>query len=165
MTKYVHTNIIARDSAKLIAFYKEVFGCRSIGQQRELKGAWVDAITGIRGAHITGEHLALPGFEENTPTLEIFTYGETIPSAGTAINRCGLAHIAFAVDDVAKTLRALLDAGGGAVGTMETATYPDGRKLDIVYATDPEGNIVEILKWTAAGPKIPLCTGKFRGEA
>ena len=150
MTRYVHTNIIARDSARLIAFYKEVFGCRSIGQTRDLKGAWVDAITGLKDAHITGEHLALPGFDQNAPTLEIFTYDAQLEHAGTAINRCGLAHIAFAVDDVRETLTAVNKAGGGQVGTLETTVYPDGRKLELVYATDPEGNIVEILRWSAA---------------
>jgi ribose 5-phosphate isomerase A len=42
----------------------------------------------------------------------------------------------------------LIKGGGGAIGTVETVEYPDGRRLDIVYSTDPEGNIVEILKWT-----------------
>jgi catechol 2,3-dioxygenase-like lactoylglutathione lyase family enzyme len=148
MTKYVHTNIIAGDAAKLIAFYKEVFACRSIGQTRDLRGAWVDGITSLEGAHITGEHLALPGYGDNGPTLEIFSYDVMKKSAGTAINRCGLAHIAFSVDDVGKTLQAVLDGGGSAIGTRESVTYPDGRELDIVYAADPEGNIVEILKWT-----------------
>ena len=150
MIRYVHTNIIARDSAQLISFYKEVFGCRSIGQTRDLEGAWVDAITGLSGAHITGEHLALPGYDGDTPTLEIFSYDEMPAHAGTAINRCGLAHIAFAVDDAQATLSALLEAGGGQVGALETTVYPDGRRLDIVYATDPEGNIVEIMKWSGA---------------
>jgi catechol 2,3-dioxygenase-like lactoylglutathione lyase family enzyme len=110
----------------------------------------VDGITGLKCAHITGEHLALPGYDDNTPTLEIFSYDEMTAHAGTAINRCGLAHIAFTVDDVRKTLSTLLEAGGGQVGALETTVYPDGRRLDIVYATDPEGNIVEIMKWTSA---------------
>jgi catechol 2,3-dioxygenase-like lactoylglutathione lyase family enzyme len=108
----------------------------------------VDAITGIKDAHITGEHLALPGFEENAPTLEIFSYDDMLPHAGTAINRCGLAHIAFAVDDVGKTLQALLGAGGGLFGELQTTVYPDGRRLELVYATDIEGNIIEIMKWS-----------------
>ena len=43
MLRYVHTNIIARDAAKLIAFYKETLGCKSIGQTRDLRGPWLDA--------------------------------------------------------------------------------------------------------------------------
>jgi glyoxylase I family protein len=149
MTRYVHTNIIARKPQKLIAFYKKVFGCRSIGQTRDLKGRWVDAITGLKDAHITGEHLALPGYGDDGPTLEIFHYDAITEHPGKEINSCGFAHIAFTVDNVAAALQATVDAGGGAIGTMETVEYPDGRSLDIVYATDPEGNIVELQKWTA----------------
>jgi len=73
--KYVHTNIIAKDSTKLINFYKTVFKCKSIGQTRDLKGEWLDKMTGISNAHIVGEHLCLPGYGEDKPTLEIFSYG------------------------------------------------------------------------------------------
>lgn len=38
MFRYAHTNMIARDHKKLIAFYKEVFHCRSIGETRDLRG-------------------------------------------------------------------------------------------------------------------------------
>ena len=34
MFRYAHTNMIARDHKKLIAFYKAVFHCRSIGETR-----------------------------------------------------------------------------------------------------------------------------------
>lgn len=148
MIKYVHTNIVANDSEKLIAFYKNIFGCRSIGQKRDLKGEWVDRITGLEGAHITGEHLALPGYSDDGPTLEIFSYDRMQPHSGAVINRCGLAHIAFTVVDVAETLHRVLEAGGGQLGSFETTVYPDGRKLEIVYATDIENNIVEIMKWS-----------------
>lgn len=36
MFRYVHTNIIAKDSEKLIDFYKKVFHCKSIGETRDL---------------------------------------------------------------------------------------------------------------------------------
>ena len=48
MTRYVHTNLIAKDSEKLIDFYTEVFGCKHIGQTRDLRGEWLDRMTGIK---------------------------------------------------------------------------------------------------------------------
>ena len=74
MFRYAHTNMIARDHKKLIAFYKAVFHCRSIGETRDLQGEWLDRLTGLSGAHIVGEHLCLPGYGEDHPTLEIFSY-------------------------------------------------------------------------------------------
>ncbi len=147
MFRYVHTNIIAKNASKLIDFYKTVFHCKSINEVRDLRGAWLDRLTGLNKAHITGEHLLLPGYGEAHPTLEIFSYDtlkETIP---TEINRPGIAHIAFEVNDVEATLKEIIGAGGSSVGELVTAPYPDGLEAVFVYAKDPEGNIIELQSW------------------
>ena len=146
--KYAHTNIIACDSAKLIAFYKEVLGCRSIGETRDLRGEWLDAMTGIKNAHIVGEHLCLPGYDDKHPTLEIFSYNDMPATENHRINQCGLAHLAFEVENVAETLQKVLAAGGGQIGELVNAEYEDGRKAQFVYATDLEGNIIELQSWS-----------------
>ena len=146
MFRYAHTNLIAGDPGRLIAFYKTVFHCRSIGETRDLRGEWLDRLTGIPGAHLTGEHLLLPGYGEDHPTLEIFSYDETLPSA-PALNRRGLGHLAFEVDDVAAVLREVLAHGGSQIGELISTRYPDGREAVFVYAADPEGNILEIQSW------------------
>jgi len=148
MIRYVHTNIIAKDCERLINFYKEVFGCRSIGEKRDLRGQWLDSMTGLAGAHIAGEHLCLPGYGEDHPTLEIFSYDQMCAGQAHRINEPGIAHIAFEVDDVARTLEKVLKAGGGTIGELVRADYEDGRRAAFVYATDPEGNIVELQSWS-----------------
>ena len=147
MLRYVHTNIIARDAAKLIAFYKEALGCKSIGQTRDLRGPWLDGLTGLPQAHITGEHLLLPGYDAPHPTLEIFSYHSLRDSLPPEVNRPGLAHLAFEVDDVETTLAAILASGGGQVGEVVTAAYPNNMEAVFVYARDPEGNIIELQSW------------------
>ena len=145
--KYVHTNLIARDWKRLVRFYSEVFGCEPKGPERDMSGAWLDDVTSLRDAHLTGVHLRLPGYGGDGPTLEIFGYDQLIESELPAPNRCGFAHIAFAVDNVDEALQAVIDAGGGAVGNI-AATKVDGvGTLRVVYARDPEGNIVELQKW------------------
>ena len=146
--RYVHTNIIAKDSKALIDFYKKVFDCRSIGETRDLQGEWLDRMTGIEGAHIVGEHLCLPGYGADHPTLEIFSYSDMLENQNHQVNRCGIAHIAFEVEDVEKALGKVLQAGGGQVGELISTVYPDGKKAVFVYAADPEGNIVELQSWT-----------------
>ena len=146
--KYVHTNLIARDWKRLVRFYSEVFGCAPKGPGRDMSGAWLDSVTSLRNAHLTGVHLRLPGYGDDGPTLEIFGYDQLIESELPAANRCGFAHIAFAVDNVDEALQAVIDAGGGAVGNI-AATKVDGvGALRVVYARDPEGNIVELQKWS-----------------
>lgn len=148
MFRYVHTNIIAKDHQKLINFYKKVFHCKSIGETRDLRGEWLDRLTGIPDSHIVGEHLCLPGYGEDHPTLEIFSYDEMISAETSRINQCGIAHLAFEVEDVEATLEILLQEGGSQVGELVKAEYEDGKKAVFVYAADCEGNIVELQSWS-----------------
>ncbi|MBE6022395.1 MAG: VOC family protein [Cellulosilyticum sp.] len=147
MFRYVHTNIVARDKNKLIDFYKKVLHCCSIGEVRDLQGQWLDKMTGLNHAHITGEHLVLPGYENSLPTIEIFSYDELKNRIDSEINRPGIAHIAFEVDDVLETLREILDNGGSKLGEVVTADYPNNVEATFVYAKDPEGNILELQSW------------------
>ena len=147
MFRYVHTNIIAKDPKRLIAFYKEVLNCKSFNSTRDLKGEWVDRFTGVKNAHIMGEHLVLPGYEDKLPTLEIFAYDKLHESLKHEINSPGFAHIAFEVDDVETTVEKLLKEGGSMVGEIIKANYPNHVLATLVYTRDPEGNIIELQSW------------------
>lgn len=147
MFRYVHTNLIAKDADKLISFYKNILHCKSIKEQRDLSGEWLDRLTCVNHAHITGEHLLMPGYGADHPTLEIFSYNEVKNSVIAEINRPGLGHLAFEVDDVEETLAEILHAGGGCVGEVVTADYPNDVEAVFVYARDPEGNIIELQSW------------------
>ena len=59
--RYAHTNLIAKDWRSLVRFYMEVFGCEPAGPERDQRGTWLDQATGLRGAHLQGIHLRLPG--------------------------------------------------------------------------------------------------------
>ncbi|KPU44974.1 glyoxalase-like domain protein [Oxobacter pfennigii] len=145
--KYVHTNIIANDWKKVSLFYQKVFGCKPIPPERNLKGEWVDKLTGLPDAHITGEHLALPGYEGSFPTLEIFSYGSMINNNSKEINNVGFGHLAFEVDDVENVLQRIKEEGGGQVGELIKAEYPNNVIATLVYAKDIEGNIIELQSW------------------
>jgi predicted enzyme related to lactoylglutathione lyase len=146
--KYVHTNLIARDWKRLVRFYCEVFGCEPTGRRRNMFGAWLDSLTSLRNAHLTGVHLRLPGYGDDGPTLEIFSYDQLVGCDPPRANRCGFAHIAFAVDDVDQALQAVISGSGSAVGNIATTEVNGVGSLRVVYARDPEGNIVELQKWS-----------------
>lgn len=145
---YRHTSIVASDWQAVAAFYEDVFGCEPAPPRRDLSGAWLDKGTGVRGAHITGIHLLLPGHGERGPTLEIFGYARSEPRPAVAANREGIAHIAFEVDDVAAAVRNVLEHGGSRVGDVASSEVPGAGILTFVYVADPEGNIVELQAWT-----------------
>ncbi len=142
--RFVHTNVIARDWRALADFYVRVFGCKVLAPERDYRSRELDAGTGLTDAHLTGAHLQLPGTEA---TLEVYQYDALEDRAPTRINRPGFGHIAFEVDDVRSALEELKANGGSAVGEVVTLTTKTGRRVTWVYATDPEGNVVELQSW------------------
>jgi predicted enzyme related to lactoylglutathione lyase len=147
--RFGHVNLTTHDWRRAVAFYAEVFGCTFVPPARDYRGDSLDAATGIRDAHLTGAHLRLPGGRDDGPTLEIYSYDELAPGPGTAVARPGWGHIAFAVPDVPRALDAVVAAGGGRVGEIVTLQTADGRHVTWCYATDPDGNIVELQAWSA----------------
>ncbi len=145
--KYKHTNIVARDWRKLAEFYQRVFGCEPVPPERAAAEEWVERCTGVPGAEIRGVHLRLPGHGSDGPTLEIFQYNKTKERPETAINRPGLAHLAFEVDDVQAAADAVFTSGGARVGELVSANIRDAGTVTFIYVTDPEGNIIELQKW------------------
>lgn len=145
--KFVHTNIVAQDWNTLALFYEQIFGCTRIPPERDLSGKWLEEATGVPDAALHGVHLRLPGYGEAGPTLEIFQYRQQLEKPPTAIHRPGLAHIAFAVDDVAAARDAVLQAGGGEIGKLTTVAISGAGQITFVYLTDPEGNILELQQW------------------
>lgn len=144
---YGHTNVISRDWKRLAQFYVDVFQCSPKPPERDLAGRWLDDLTAIDKVEIRGIHLTLPGFGPSGPTLEIFEYGANKTNRDKAINAEGFGHIAFAVDDVEECLRRVLERGGSVVGEVVHGDVAGVGPIHMVYARDPEGNIVEIQKW------------------
>ena len=134
--RYTHTNLIARDWRTLAEFYESLFGCVPVSPERDYSGPEVAALTSVPGAALRGAHLLLPGGGPDGSTLEIFEYAPLEAGPTPAINRPGLAHIAFAVDSVADARAQVLAAGGSAVGEIVELTNPIGRRGSLP-ATSP----------------------------
>lgn len=126
----------------------DVFNCSPVPPERDYQGDKLDAGTGLTGAHLTGIHLRLPGYDENGPTLEIFNYNQLEPSLEAKINRPGFGHIAFEVDDVGEAYNIVKENGGNGIGEIITLATKTGAKVTWCYMTDPEGNIIELQSWS-----------------
>lgn len=145
--RYAHTNLIARDWQRLARFYEEVFGCVRVPPERDLQGAWLERGTGIASAHLHGVHLRLPGHGPGGPTLEIFSYTSAVEQTDPVANRHGLAHLAFAVDDVAAAVAEVV-AHGGFAGEVVSEQVPGAGRLEFAYVRDPERNLIELQRWS-----------------
>jgi len=147
--RFGHVNVTSKDWRRSAAFYTAVFGCEFVPPERDIRGDNLDAATGLHGAHLTGAHLRLPGYGADGPTIEIFSYDALEEHPGTQVARAGWGHIAFQVPDVPAAVDAVREAGGGRVGEVITTHTADGRQVTWCYATDPDGNIVELQAWSA----------------
>ena len=92
-------------------------------------------------------HLALPGYGKDGPTLEIFQYSRMKGTRARSISHPGFGHIAFAVRDVKAALAKVRRHGGSAVGSLVSTTIEGVGHIEVAYAIDPEGNVVELQKW------------------
>ena len=146
-TRYAHVNIIANDWRMLCDFYQAVFDCEPWSSERDHHGPHIDALTGIPGARVQGRHLRVPGHGDNGPTIEIFTFVENGENFPKPLNRPGLAHLAFEVDDVDAKRAQIKQLGGDDYGELVTIDIPQAGRLTLLYMSDPEGNVVELQKW------------------
>lgn len=145
--RYAHTNLVANDWRKLAGFYIRVFGCVPVSSERGHGGPHFDALTSIPGIRARGQHLRLPGHGETGPTLEVFQFDPVESDEPRILNRPGLSHLAFEVDDVPAKREQVLAAGGCDLGQIVTIDIPGAGKLTLNYMRDPEGNIVELQRW------------------
>jgi YD repeat-containing protein len=148
--RFGHVNVTSPDWRRLAAFYTDVFGCELVPPERDIRSADLDAATNLHDAHLTGAHLRLPGLGDTGPTIEIFSYDELAAHPGPRVDRAGWGHIAFQVPDVPAAVEAVLAAGGDRLGRVITTKTADGRQVTWGYATDPDGNIVELQAWSTA---------------
>ena len=131
----------------MVRFCGDVFGCIPKGPERDLSGEWIDRVTSLSATRLRGVHLRLPGYGDDGPTLEIFSYDDMPDKQLPMPKDPSFAHIASAVDDVEAALEAVISAGGSSVGEIATTEVGGVGFLQVIYARDPEGNIVELQKW------------------
>jgi len=147
--RFGHVNLVAADWERLSLFYQAVFECVPVPPRRDQQGPWLDAGTGLRQAHLRGEHLRLPGLTgDDGPTLEIYSYDQALARPEPAPNRIGLGHLAFQVDDVPAHLEKVVAHQGRAIGQVVSLPVPGKGTVTFVYAADPEGNLIELQAWS-----------------
>jgi predicted enzyme related to lactoylglutathione lyase len=141
---YLHTNLTVRDVEKMKEFYVSVFGCVPVREIQQLAGEWIERITAVKAGAIRYVHLRFPGHGDSGPELELVQYLNPTKKYEITPDTYGFGHLSFSVSDVDEALNAVIEGGGGSVGEIVTVEVPNRGLLTEVYATDPEGNIIEL---------------------
>lgn len=142
--KYLHTNLTVKDIERMQSFYVDVFGCIPLREIDHLTGKWIEDITSVKKGEIKYVHLRFPGHGDQGPELELVQYLHPAKVFDITPDTLGFGHLSFAVKDVYKALEEIIAAGGCSVGQVVTVDVPKRGRLTEVYATDPEGNIIEL---------------------
>lgn len=143
--RLLHISLTARDADKLSEFYREVFGCVDRRPPKRLSGEAVSRGNGLANSSIYAVWLNFPN--NAGPFLEIMEYAETIGRDAPAVNEPGYGHLAFAVQDLSKTIENVLLLGGSLQGRVTNFGTKKQPHL-IVYVRDSEGNILELEQFT-----------------
>ena len=108
IAKYVHTKLVAANWRGLAECHIKAFGRKRKAPERKLKGEWLSSLTAIRNALFEGIHLALPGYEKDGPTLEVFQYSGMKGTKAPSVSHPGFGQIPSQVSDPRRFFSALL---------------------------------------------------------
>ncbi len=140
---FSHFGICVADLDASVRFYRDALGFE-LAQLHQVGNEFgklmeVDDVA-LRSQFLTRDGLSIELLMFDSP-------GHQGEPARRPMNRLGLTHLSFRVDDVAavaERIRAL----GGTVHEHTRTTFdgPDGPIADFVYCTDPNGVRIELMK-------------------
>ncbi len=134
-----HIGLRVADIERSARFYADAFGARMTTQPMAYGPPDASDILGgppeltFRVCHI--------GFDEGT--IELFEFGEPYrETAPLPVTGGGIIHYALQVDDVEDALERVERAGGK---RMWPALREVGATGKVIYATDPDGHVLELI--------------------
>jgi catechol 2,3-dioxygenase-like lactoylglutathione lyase family enzyme len=144
-----HVNLVVRDMAAMIAFYRDVLGM-TLARQVTIDGPWIDDVTGLRAVRADVAFLEAGA----GPKIELLYFhsppATSIEGLGAA-NVLGLRHIAFRVNDIDRMADRLRAAGVPLLSKVHSVPTAQvafaGAEKRLVYFRDPEGNLLELCEY------------------
>ncbi len=149
-----HIGICVSDLERSTAFYRDVFGF-SLLSELEVSGPDAEKLLDLEPVVLQAVYL-----ERDGTRLELLHFeepGETGAPGPHPVNRTGLTHLSFRVEDVDATAQAVAAAGGQ---ILEPSRIDNRRfRTAAVFVTDPDGQRIELL----AAPGDPNALPGVRG--
>jgi catechol 2,3-dioxygenase-like lactoylglutathione lyase family enzyme len=138
---YSHLGICVGELDRSIRFYCGALGfeevaAHEVGPEFGVLMELDDLELSSRMIHRGGTTIELLGY--GSPAVE----GEPVRRP---MNRLGLTHLSFRVDDLETVAARIEEFGGHVVATTRTTLDLGGTALDFVYCTDPDGVRIELM--------------------
>lgn len=145
MIEFKHTGIYVKDINKLASFYSQVFNMKIVSNKSKETNPVIDELLGLKNSVIVTTKLITEkgSFTKSGDMLELIAVPNiNNNSIHDKIFRFGMMHIALKVDDILSSSRKLVEMGG--VMRTQIYTFDNGNKFG--FATDPEGNWIEMIQ-------------------
>lgn len=141
VTKLSHHGLCVSDLERSLAFYRDGFGFREISRMT-FGDAGTQRLLGLPNARLEAVYLRRDGC-----TLELLHFpqpGTHLRDGPRPMNRVGLTHLSFLVDDLEATLAELSALGAGVLVESRLDGGADGPQ--VVFVTDPDGTRIELVQ-------------------
>jgi CMP-N-acetylneuraminic acid synthetase/catechol 2,3-dioxygenase-like lactoylglutathione lyase family enzyme len=136
-----HAGIVVSDLERSLSFYREALGFVETARADET-GPFLDGLLNMPSATVTTVKLrgtTTPGQIE----LLSFKTPKPFAKAETALNTCGITHLALQVGDLDRLFQSL--QGMGITFNAPPAVSPDGR-AKVAFCRDPDGVFLELVE-------------------
>ena len=138
MTTFSHVGVCVSDLERSLRFYCDGLGfepaaSHSVGEE-------FGALMEVDGVRLESRFITRDGVSVELLWFE--SPGHTGNGERRPMNRLGLTHLSFRVEDVDDVAGRLEALGGTVVASSRTTMSP----LDFVYCTDPDGTRIELMK-------------------
>lgn len=148
---FSHTGICVSDLEKSTAFYRDVFGFK---QHHSLHFEGEPAATLLRIEKLVLDVVYL---ERDGTVIELLQFADRVESTDAIpreVNRVGLTHLSFNVDNIGDLLVDIEEAGGTILrdSLMGETVGPSAA----IFATDPDGTLLELVQAPVDPTKLPM---------
>jgi glyoxylase I family protein len=135
--RFTHLGLCVSDLERSLRFYRDVFGFAEDSARRPLamKGEPAATLLGLPDVDLRAVYLVRDGL-----CLELLAYpapGTLGDGAPRAMNRVGLTHLSFEVDDLEAIAERVRAVGGRVLDSSRIAPA--------VFVTDPDGTRIELV--------------------
>ena len=138
VTDFVHVGLVVDDIDETVRFLS-LLGL-DCGESSLFSGDWIGRIIGLENVTVEVVMARAPDGSDVFEVVRFVSPSDTGHEPTPGVNRPGLRHVAFKVDDVRGVVERIREAGWETVG--EIVNYEDIFLL--CYVRGPEGLIVEL---------------------